>query len=226
MAAQLLPFPQHPRLWRGRGQQPEQPAWPSGYEALDQLLPGGGWPQGALSEILLPKPGYGELNLLLPALAKASQNNRSIAFIAPPLVLNGPTLSACGLQLEQVLLVDSDNDNDTRWAAEQCMRAQLFAFVLVWPGRCDDRHLRRLQLAAEQGQCAGVLLRPSQYARSPSPAQLRLCLDCKSQSPAKQITLALIKARGLACSIAQPRKLQIDLDTYGSSAAEVAVAGY
>lgn len=222
--AQLLPFPQHPRLWRGRGNQPQQPAWPSGYAALDQLLPGGGWPQGALSEILLPGPGYGELSLLLPAVAKATQEDRSIALIAQPLVLNGPNMNARGVQLDQLLLVDSDNDNDARWAAEQCLRSQLFAFVLVWPGRCDDRHLRRLQLAAEYGQCAGILFRSSEYARTPSPAQLRLCLGTESQPEQSmhEVTLALIKARGLACSAAQPRKVTINTSSYKPATAVIA----
>ena len=223
MAAQPLPFPQHPRLWRGRGQQPTQPAWPSGHHLLDQLLPGGGWPLGALSEILLPRPGHGELSLLLPALADASQRDRSIALIAPPLTLNGPNLHARGVRLEQLLVVDSDNDNDTRWAAEQCLRAQLFAFVLIWPGRCDDRHLRRLQLAAEHGKSAGILFRPSERAHQPSPAQLRLCLGITQESSQanSELSLALIKARGLACSIAQPRRLNIQINQSGSLSAEL-----
>ncbi|MCB1605897.1 MAG: translesion DNA synthesis-associated protein ImuA [Xanthomonadales bacterium] len=209
MAAQPLSFLQHPRLWRGRGRQPQQPAWSSGHPALDQHLPGGGWPLGALSEILHPHPGLGEISLLLPALANATQQGRSIAIIAPPLTLNGPNLSARGVQLEQLLIVDSDSDNDTRWAAEQCLRARLFAFVLAWPGRCDDRHLRRLQLAAEHGESAGILYRSSEHARQPSPAQLRLCLDPMPEPRPGGISLRLIKARGLACSFAQPQRLQL-----------------
>ncbi len=210
-------IPQHPRLWRGRGNQPAQPTWPSGYDALDELLPGGGWPQGALSEFLLPGPGYGELSLLLPAIAQATQQDHSIALVAPPLVLNGPCLDAQGVQLDQLLLVDSNNDNDARWAAEQCLRSQLFAFVLVWPGRCDDRHLRRLQLAAEYGQCAGILFRSSELARTPSPAQLRLRLGAQTQPERSmhEISLELIKARGLACSVAQPRKLTVNVSSTG-----------
>ena len=42
----------------------------SGLEALDAQLPGGGWPLGALTEILLQHHGIGELQLLMPALAR------------------------------------------------------------------------------------------------------------------------------------------------------------
>lgn len=214
MAAQPLSFPQHLRLWRGRARQPAQPAWSSGHPQLDSLLPGGGWPLGALSEILLSYPGHGEISLLLPALADATGQDRSIALVAPPLALNGPSLAARGIRLEQLLIVASDSDDDSRWAAEQCLRAQLFAFVLIWPGHCDDRHLRRLQLAAEHGQSAGILFRCDELANRPSPAQLRLCLAAGSDAAGNpnEINVALIKARGLPCSASQPHRLSIRTD--------------
>ena len=60
----------HPGVWRasqvGGG---AQAVSPSGFAALDALLPGGGWPHGALTELLLPQPGIGELRLLAPVLA-------------------------------------------------------------------------------------------------------------------------------------------------------------
>jgi hypothetical protein len=65
---------QNPRLWRGR-EQTNTSTWqglPSGYPKLDRHLPGGGWPQHALTEILLEHYGMGELQLLKPALARLS----------------------------------------------------------------------------------------------------------------------------------------------------------
>lgn len=41
---------------------------PTGFAALDAELPGGGWPAGALIELLADRPGVGELSLLLPLL--------------------------------------------------------------------------------------------------------------------------------------------------------------
>ncbi|MEI8324881.1 MAG: hypothetical protein WCH44_05835, partial [Betaproteobacteria bacterium] len=42
----------------------------SGHPALDAQLPGGGWPVGALTELLQMQSGTGEWGLLLPALAQ------------------------------------------------------------------------------------------------------------------------------------------------------------
>ncbi|OTP78461.1 RecA/RadA recombinase [Caballeronia sordidicola] len=54
----------------------------TGYAALSAELPGGGWPLGTMTELLLQQAGVGEMRLLGPAMAAVS-NKRSIALIAP-----------------------------------------------------------------------------------------------------------------------------------------------
>ena len=44
---------------------------PTGHAELDAQLPGGGWPVGALTEILQPAGLHSEWRLLLPALARS-----------------------------------------------------------------------------------------------------------------------------------------------------------
>ena len=45
---------QHPGIWRGdRLAQTGEDTLPTGFAELDEQLPGGGWPRGALTEILL-----------------------------------------------------------------------------------------------------------------------------------------------------------------------------
>ena len=46
------------------------PALASGFARLDAELPGGGWPRGALTEILADGAGLGECSLLLPVLER------------------------------------------------------------------------------------------------------------------------------------------------------------
>ena len=53
----------HPAIWRGDDCAPEPATLPSGFAALDAALPGRGWPQGALTEVLLEREGIGELRL-------------------------------------------------------------------------------------------------------------------------------------------------------------------
>ena len=57
-------------VWRaGQGVAPRRDGEPSGHAALDAALPDGGWPRRALTELLLPSDGVGEIALLLPTLS-------------------------------------------------------------------------------------------------------------------------------------------------------------
>ncbi len=164
-------------VWRASAVPSFAPGLPSGFPQLDALLPGNGWPSGTLTEILIPCPGIGELQLLLPALARLSRGRRWLAFIAPPHVPYAPALAAAQVDLSRVLLVHPRAAADGLWAVEQSLRAGTCGAVLAWPAAADTRALRRLQLAAEAGKSWGVLFRSGQSAAvKGSPAALRLQL--------------------------------------------------
>ena len=74
---------ENPRLWRGHSQAHAAPGLNSGYEALDRHLPGGGWPQSSLTEILVEHYGIGELRLLMPALAALSAEDNGVDYAEP-----------------------------------------------------------------------------------------------------------------------------------------------
>src|SRR2546423_10267729 len=78
---------------------------PTGHAALDRELPGGGWPMGTLSEVLHDGVGIGEISFLAGALAKASEGDRLIAWVAPPHLPYAPALRQAGIALEQCLVV-------------------------------------------------------------------------------------------------------------------------
>ncbi|KYP10827.1 MAG: hypothetical protein A0129_10725 [Limnobacter sp. CACIAM 66H1] len=63
----------HPGVWRAHQLASDSSARiPSGFSALDQQLPGGGWPTRNLIELLLKHHGIGELRFLMPVLRKLS----------------------------------------------------------------------------------------------------------------------------------------------------------
>jgi protein ImuA len=151
-------------------------AAPSGFAQLDASLPGGGWPVGAVSELMPETMGIGELSLLMPALCRLSRAERYIAWIAPPYLPYAPALARAGLSLERVLIVHARSAQESLWAAEQALRCPAFGAVLSWPLGITDKNVRRLQLAAEAGGSLGILYRPAEAAREHSPAALRLRL--------------------------------------------------
>ena len=164
------------RLWRGKPAQLPASAEPTGHALLDAALPTGGWPEAALIELLLPVDGVGELQLLLPTLARLTQAGRDIAMIAPPYVPFPIAWTAAGVDFRRVQIVEADS-KQALWASEQCLRSGCLSAVLCWPQQVDDRALRRLQVAAESGRALGFAFRDARAARNPSPAVLRLQLE-------------------------------------------------
>ncbi|GAB1596950.1 translesion DNA synthesis-associated protein ImuA [Lysobacter claricitrinus] len=177
-------------IWRGRAPSaPARDGIPTGFAHLDAVLPGQGWIAAGLNEVLVAGDGVGELDLLWPMLAQASQE-APVALIAPPYMPYAPAWHAAGVRLDRLHLVQAAT-RDALWAAEQCMRSGACAAVLCWPPMmADDRPLRRLQVAAESGRCRGVAIRPLQAARNPSPAPLRLVMEAAPRQ------IRVLKCRG------------------------------
>lgn len=183
------------RIWRGQSATalpaPEQP---TGHAALDAVLPWGGWPEAALTELLLPADGIGELRLLLPTLARLTQGGHDIAIVAPPYLPYPAGWRQAGVDFAHVHLVDA-NPRDALWASEQCLRAGCLSAVLCWPQQADDRALRRLQVAADTGQAMGFAFRDARAERNPSPAALRIALE-NSAIDEGSTQLRVLKCRG------------------------------
>lgn len=188
----------NPRLWRGQLSVPEWQGLGTGYPELDRHLPGGGWPPGALTEILLAEYGTGELELLMPALAALSQASEEgtaggwVAWIAPPFHPYPPALAQWGIDVSRVLIVHPGKTTEALWAAEQALLSGNCAAVLLWPSSLDDASARRLQLAAEQGQSWAIAFRPLAAAAQSSPAALRLQL----LPGARGTDISILKSRG------------------------------
>jgi protein ImuA len=177
MNAPLEALLRQPGIWRGdRLGATALPGLSTGHAALDALLPGGGWPRGALTELIVREEGIGEFSLLLPALAALSREARWIALVAPPHLPYAPALAAAGLALARLLVVRSATTADSLWAMEQALRSGACGAVLAWPAAVNERAQRRLQLAAEAGASWGLWFTPARQAASASMAALRLGL--------------------------------------------------
>ena len=183
---------EHAGIWRaGNSEGTRFSVIPTGFAALNQRLPGGGWPERGLIELLLDKPGTCELGLLLPALVE-QQGDRWLMLVAPPHEPYAPALAARGIDLERLLVIRTA---EVLWTMEQALNATVCRVVVGWsseerPARLQ--WLRRLQLAALQAGCLAVLCRPRHAARESSPALLRLELEPATEG----CIVRVIKSRG------------------------------
>ena len=180
----IAPESLHPALWRAsqlaRG---HTRTVDTGHLALSNQLPGGGWPVGTMVDLLVQQAGIGEMRLLAPALRKVK--DRQIVMLQPPHAPQAIALASLGLPPSSLLWIQAEKTADALWAAEQVLKSGTCGALLFWP---DNRassarqahvraeSLRRLHLAAQQGETLFFLMRPIAAATDASPAPLRLSL--------------------------------------------------
>jgi cell division inhibitor SulA len=187
---------QHP-VWRGGPLSPGFAALPTGFDALDRELPGGGWPTGALTELLAPRAGIGELQLLVPALSALSWAGKRIVWVAPPHLPYAPALAAAGIDLAQIALVRTPGRHEALWATEQVLRAGYCHALLAWFPAARYDELRRLALAAEASRAWVALFRPPEALHAASPAPLRVSLDSEGAA----LSVRILKRRGAPLAV-------------------------
>jgi hypothetical protein len=182
----------HPAIWRGDDCAPEPSALSSGFALLDAALPGRGWPQGALTEMLLEREGIGEIRLTLPALARVQAQGRDVVWIAPPHRPYAPALAMAGLDLARLHVVHCRDPKDALWAFDQALRAPECGAAFAWLPTHDERALRRLQVAAREGRTWGMLWRRPGQRGSATAAPLRLALSPHGSN----LAVHVLKRRG------------------------------
>jgi len=145
-------------VWQGQKQSFEKECRSSGYPELDEWLQGGMPTQGVIS--INSDIGIGELRLFLPHLRlRQAQHKRLLVFIAPPLQINGEMLVEQGIDLNDLLIVTPSTEQEGLWAAEQCLKSHCCHAVLSWYQQFEVHQVKRLQLAAKQGDALQLIFR-------------------------------------------------------------------
>ena len=192
MKAALAELLHNPLLWQGDRLARAEDAVASGFAALDRELPGGGWPQASLTELLLDHQGIGELRLVLPALKALVRAGEWIALIAPPHVPYAPAFARHGIDPGRVIVVDTAEEKNRWWSAEQVLRANSAGALLFWPRAVNDAQTRRLQLAAQESQSLAFVFTGTARAAQPSPSPLRIRLSLVEE----KLRIDVFKRRG------------------------------
>jgi cell division inhibitor SulA len=175
----------------------------SSFSVLDAFLPWRGWPFGAMTEIMTNHPGCGELSLLLPAMARLTQEKRPILCIGAPHELFAPALIQAGIDPAWVTQINASsstrNTKENLWAAEQALKTGLPGMVLLWSpaspnssSNCTAETLRRLHLATIGRETMLIHFRGASSMSQPSPAWLRFGYAADDT----HIRLQVLKCRG------------------------------
>ena len=180
----------------------------TGYPALNRELPGGGWPQGAMVEVLQPQAGQHEWGLLAPVLASLQAGGSPargakvwLALVGAPSSPFGPALRARHISMQRLLCIAPQPEPGIApallWATREALQCADVAAVLAWLPEARSAHLRRLQIAAQTHNKLLFVFRPLQAQQDSSPAPLRLRLKGAAQTEAgHNLQIDVFKRRG------------------------------
>lgn len=207
-------------IWRGdalgRG---TDTVWPSGFDALDAELPGGGWPGRQLTEVLLPQFSLAEWRLAGPALRRVVADGAAVAMVGPPKRPHLPGLMHLGLDERHLVWIDARAPSERLWCTEQLIKSNAAGAVLAWMPQAAPEQLRRLQVLAQSFEGPVFLFRPLAARHDPSPAPLRVlatiavdwALDVqilKRKGPAHETPLRLASIPGGLERVLTPRVMR------------------
>ena len=171
----------------------------TGHPKLDDYLPWRGWPTGAMTEIMTNMVGCGELSLLLPAIARLSQEKRPVLCIGAPHKLFAPGLRQAGIEVNRISQINPTPTvkqfADNLWSTEQALKTGLPGMVVLWsPPRANTaiESLRRLHMACIGRDTTLIHFRTTGCMAQPSPAWLRLEYGVSDT----QVRLQVLKCRG------------------------------
>jgi hypothetical protein len=176
MPTSLDTLSQSTLLWRGDQLAFTTSAVSTGFPDLDSQLPGNGWPLDALTEVMLEQPGIGEMRLFFPALKRVVAEGKSVVLVSPPYVPYAPALLQQGLDPSQIALISAPGQKDQFWAFEQALRSRSCGAAMIWLAAVDEKHMRRLQLAANNGKGLAIVFRPAPTCIGSTWTALRLHL--------------------------------------------------
>ncbi|MEX0717391.1 MAG: hypothetical protein WD066_12425 [Planctomycetaceae bacterium] len=190
------------------------PAVATEIEAVDRLLPAGGYRAGSLVEWLAEGEGTGAATLALSCAGASLHDGRRLIVVDDARNFHPPALPAT-IDPERIVVVRPRTLPDAWWAIEQSLRCRGATVTLAWVKRADDRTLRRWQLAAEQGGGVGLLLRPVAARRTPSWAESRWLVEplpSFSESHGRRWRLELLHGRGRSTLRAVPPGGVVELE--------------
>ncbi|WP_370459394.1 translesion DNA synthesis-associated protein ImuA [Cupriavidus sp. SW-Y-13] len=187
----------HPSLWRASQlARPIGKVVPSGIDVLDGELPGGGWAEGSVAELIVKHSGIGELSMLRGALDAAAQRNRPIWLVGCPFAPNGPELARIGVG-KHVRWVKAESPADAQWACETILRSNALGALVAWLPRVRPVGIRRLQGLTAATDALVFAIRSASAANDASASPLRIALE---PAPGGFVRAQILKRRGPAAS--------------------------
>lgn len=163
-------------VWSAANAKQQQQKYRTGFAALDNALHAG-FPHSGMLHIhsLL---GCGEVRLLLDIIANLpeEQDDQLCVFINPPGDLNAEFLLEHGVDLDHLIIVHKVSQEEALWSAEQCAKSGACRYIFMWQTALSQLQVRKLENAAQHGNCYCIWLDHSKELAQNLPVSLSLSL--------------------------------------------------
>lgn len=167
----------------------------TGFTALDEQLPGSGWPTHSLTELLMSQAALCEWRLLAPSIGEMTRGSGRLYLIAPPKEPCIAGLAQLGLTPPQIVWIEAATPVDRLWVTEQIVKSDPAGAVLSWLPQARPEQIRRLQVHAAACDAPAFLFRPSTALRDSSAAPLRVTV---TTGPGWDLEVRIPKRKGAA----------------------------
>jgi len=132
-----------------------------GFRPIENAFPTASFPTGCIHEFISTSiediaPTSGFIAVLL---SKLMQFDGAAVWISSSRTLFPASLKRFGVEPHKIIFVDLQNEKDVLYAVEEALKCKRIATVIGEIKQITFKESRRLQLAAEQGQVTGLLIR-------------------------------------------------------------------
>jgi protein ImuA len=124
-------------------------------------FPNSSFPLGAVHEFLSTQreDAASTCGFLAGLLSSLMGNNGATVWISSSRTLFPPALKSFGLEPDRFIFLDLQKEKDVLWAMDECLKCSALSAVVGEIREMDFNSSRRLQLAVEQSQVTGFILR-------------------------------------------------------------------
>src|SRR5690606_31613044 len=114
----------------------------------------------------------GELSLLKNALPHMIAEGKTLVLLASAERKLADKLNDWGLNLSQIVLIETEHPAAHIATVERIMREPNFGALLCWLPQARDDHLQRLHAAVSKSKGWAFIFRPMEQQNRPTPAML------------------------------------------------------
>ena len=149
--------------WEGYRQPPANSGNLVGLGSVEEAFPNGVFPVGSVHELVCANAGHvaASQGFIGGILSILMRDGGACLWVGLSQSVFAPALSSFGIEPHRIIFLNLLRDKEVLWVMEEALKCKGLAAVIGEVSSLDFKKSRRLQLAVEQSQVTGFILRNS-----------------------------------------------------------------